>query len=304
MIRSPFFYVGDKYKIMHQIISYFPKKIDRYFEPFVGGGSSFLNVLANEYYLNDINSKLIDLHKFFIDKEKESDKFFFELEKIIFKFGLSYSYKIDLVPFELKKMYPKKYYAVFNKESYEKMKYIYNNEQNNNLYYLYLLLIYGFNRMMRFNKNNDFNVPVGNLDFNKNVKKSIEDYFQFSNNKNINFSNFDCIDFLNNMNLKKFDFIYLDPPYLISTSEYNKLWNTEIEIKLLNKLDELNCKGIKFAISNLIIHKGKTNKIFENWAKKYTIIDIKSNYISYHDNSKKDKSREVLVINYEKEIWI
>ena len=33
------------------------------------------------------------------------------------------------------------------------------------------------------------------------------------------------------------------------------------------------------------------------WAKKYNIVKIKSNYISYHDNTKKD-SIEVLVKNY------
>ncbi|AWK62499.1 hypothetical protein C6B36_09245, partial [Helicobacter cinaedi] len=43
IIRSPFFYVGDKYKLMPQIRRLFPSKIQTYVEPFVGGGSSFLN---------------------------------------------------------------------------------------------------------------------------------------------------------------------------------------------------------------------------------------------------------------------
>lgn len=76
MIRSPFFYVGDKYKIMKQIINYFPNNINRYFEPFVGGGSSFLNVSANEYYLNDIDSKLIDLHHFLFSHSEKNEVFF------------------------------------------------------------------------------------------------------------------------------------------------------------------------------------------------------------------------------------
>ena len=37
---------------------------------------------------------------------------------------------------------------------------------------LYLLLIYGFNHMIRFNKSGKFNLPVGNVDFNKNVYKA------------------------------------------------------------------------------------------------------------------------------------
>ena len=42
-IRSPFFYVGDKYKLMPQIRKLMPEDVEDYIEPFVGGGSSFLN---------------------------------------------------------------------------------------------------------------------------------------------------------------------------------------------------------------------------------------------------------------------
>ncbi len=64
--RSPLFYVGDKYKIMSQIQVHFPDKIERFFEPFIGGGTVFLNVEAKEYYLNDIDTNLISIHKYLI----------------------------------------------------------------------------------------------------------------------------------------------------------------------------------------------------------------------------------------------
>jgi len=35
-VRSPFFYVGDKYKLMPQLKNLFPDDIDNYIEPFVG----------------------------------------------------------------------------------------------------------------------------------------------------------------------------------------------------------------------------------------------------------------------------
>ena len=54
-IRSPLFYTGDKYKLIPGLKKYFPNKIDKFVEPFVGGGSVFLNVEANEFYENDIN---------------------------------------------------------------------------------------------------------------------------------------------------------------------------------------------------------------------------------------------------------
>ncbi|GAA6850219.1 hypothetical protein CHC119_07120 [Helicobacter pylori] len=45
-IRSPFFYVGDKYKLMPQLNKLFPNNINQFIEPFVGGGSVFLNALS------------------------------------------------------------------------------------------------------------------------------------------------------------------------------------------------------------------------------------------------------------------
>ena len=67
---------------------------------------------------------------------------------------------------------------------------------------------------------------------------------------------------------------------------------------MLNILDELNSKGVRFAISNLLSSNDKQNKIFIEWSKKYKIYDVDSNYISYHDNSIKNL-KEVLVTNYD-----
>ena len=63
IIRSPFFYVGDKYKLMPQLKELMPKNIEQYIEPFVGGGSSFLNSKGNTYMLNDVDSYVVELHQ-------------------------------------------------------------------------------------------------------------------------------------------------------------------------------------------------------------------------------------------------
>ena len=91
--------------------------------------------------------------------------------------------------------------------------------------------------------------------------------------------------------------MYLDPPYLITFSEYNKLWNDETETALLGILDEINAAGVRFAISNVTHYKGKENTAFINWSTQYNSHQVKSNYISYHDNTIK-KFNEVLVTNY------
>lgn len=296
VVRSPFFYVGDKYKLMPQLRTLFPQNISTYVEPFVGGGSSFLNTTAEKYIVNDIDFYIVELHKCLSKYAGKTEEFLALLYEIIDHYGLSCSYRNITVPDELKKQYVKTYYSHYNKVAYGKMKDEFNKHQD--MVILYLLLIYGFNHMIRFNKSGLFNLPVGNVDFNKNVYNSICHYLEFMDKSDITFHNQDFMQFMNSLQLDERSYIYLDPPYLISGSEYNKYWNEEEEQRLCNYLDELDKKGIKFGITNLINHKGKVNKTFLEWSKKYIVYNIDSNYISFNDNTIKADSKEVFVTNY------
>ena len=295
--RSPLFYVGDKYKLVREIRTHFPLYIHRLIEPFVGGGSVMLNVDADSYLLNDINSYVINLHQMlqrYIDHESELMD---ELYAIIDNYGLSLSLRGDVVPKELKVAYPKTYYAHYNKAGYQRMKTDFINNGQQDMLRLYLLLIYGFNHMLRFNGKGHFNLPVGNVDFNQNVQDALADYFLLLNQKQVEWNNEDYRQFLGNINYQPDDLVYLDPPYLITFSEYNKLWNEDTERDLLALLDNLNERGINFAISNITHYRGRTNTLFLEWSEQYHSHSIKSNYISFNDNSIKQFS-EVLVTNY------
>ncbi|MDR0820444.1 MAG: DNA adenine methylase [Endomicrobium sp.] len=180
------------------------------------------------------------------------------------KYHLSCSYKKDTVPFEMKREFKKTYYARFNKQGYEKLRIYVNNFGNNNPLVLYILLIYGFNRMLRFNGRGKFNLPVGNIDFNKNVAHSLNEYFDFAQDKCMLFSCEDFRDFFYSRKYLKNDFVYLDRPYLIAASEYNKLWNERSEEDLLRILDGLNEQGVRFALSNIAYYKGNKNNILLN----------------------------------------
>lgn len=296
VIRSPLFYMGDKYKLISQLINFFPKKINNFFEPFVGGGSVFLNINAEKFYLNDLDKNLILLHKFLVLSSKNSQNFFKNLEETVKNYKLSRSFLEDIVPKKLKKKYKKTYYAKFNKAAYTKLKTEFNSEKNKNYLKLYILLIYGFNRILRFNSKNEFNLPVGNVDLNNNTKKALNNYFKAIKNKKTNFSHLTYSSFLEKMNFSKNDFIYCDPPYLITSGEYNKFWNEIDEIKLLSILDNLNKKKIRWALSNVTEYRGKKNNILLDWSKKYKVNKIKSNYISFNDNSIKN-FKEVLITN-------
>lgn len=297
IIRSPLFYVGDKYKLMHQLTKLFPKKINNFYEPFVGGGTVFLNIKAKKYYLNDIDKNLINIHKFLIKSAKKPDEFFIDVEKIIHEYNLSRSFKEDVVPDSLKKEWKKTYFARYNKSGYEKLREHVNKNQKNDPLVLYILLIYGFNRMLRFNGGGRFNLPVGNVDFNKNVVNALNDYFGFIQNKKISITSKDFRKYFSEKTLSKDDFVYLDPPYLISASEYNKLWNEKFDTDLLSWIDKLDKKNVKFALSNVTHYNGTKNNLLIKWMKKYKVHKIKSNYINYHNNKQKE-IKEVLITNF------
>ena len=296
-IRSPFFYVGDKYKLMPQLKQLMPKKIEQYIEPFVGGGSSFLNSKGTSYMLNDVDSYVVELHRQIGSYTGKSEELFDALFEIIDFYGLSCSYRGICVPENMKKKYVKTYYSKYNKDAYIRMRKDFNANKNDFLR-LYLLLIYGFNHMIRFNGKGDFNLPVGNVDFNNNVYQALNNYLDFVGEHEIEFFNMDYISFLERIRFEKNSYVFLDPPYLISMSEYNKLWNDKKEDELCEYLDSLNERGIKFGITNLITHKGKVNQRFLEWSKRYCAYDVKSNYISFNDNTIKADSQEVFVTNY------
>ena len=295
--RSPLFYVGDKYKLIREIKTHFPDDIGRLIEPFVGGGSVFMNVEAEEYLLNDLDRFVIAIHQMLSGYIGRLDDFYNEFVEIVDRYGLSLSYRANVVPDELKKAFPKTYYAKYNKEGYNRMKADFNQGGQIDIQMLYVLLIYGFNRMLRFNKKGEFNLPPGDVDFNANAYEALSDYFTILQNRHIEWNNLDFREFLHGIEYRQNDLIYLDPPYLITFSEYNKFWNDETEHDLLTLLDELNQEGVRFAISNVTHYRGKINEEFLNWSAHYNSYPIKSNYISFNDNTIK-QFNEVLVTNY------
>ena len=292
IVRSPLFYVGDKRKLMSQIMTYFPNHIDRLIEPFVGGGSVFMNVDADGFLLNDLNYIVIQIHSMLSSYCDRKDDFFREVFSLINKYGLTSRFLG--IPQEHGKSSDCK---DVNREAYNRMKIDFNSGGKKDIMLLYLLIIYGFNHMIRFNKKGDFNLPVGNLDFNENVYNALNDYFAQTETKQPQWHSQDYSAFLAEIDFRKDDLVYLDPPYLISSSEYNKMWNEECERNLIREMDRLDAMGMRFAVSNAITYRGKKNDIFGDWAKKYNIHPISSNYISYWDNTRKE-SGEVLVTNY------
>ena len=96
----------------------------------------------------------------------------------------------------------------------------------------------------------------------------------------------------------------MDPPYLLGTASYNENnnWNINSELNLFDLMKNLNKNGIKFALSNVIEHKGKTHELLLNFVKEnyLNIKYIKSDYknSNYQLKSKNTTTIEVLITNY------
>lgn len=65
-------------------------------------------------------------------------------------------------------------------------------------------------------------------------------------------------------------------------------------------MDDLDVKGVKFALSNVLEHKGRENNILKKWASKYEINYLDYNYrnSNYQIKEKTKKTSEVLITNY------
>lgn len=286
-IKSPLNYVGGKYKILDQIIPKFPKKINTFVDLFGGGFNVGINVDVDTVVYNDVIEPLCELMNYFSNKNAE--EVVQKLEDNISINGLD-------------KENTDAFLKLRNKYNHS----VYKNEDDKIIDF-YTLILYSFNYQIRFNQNMKYNTPFGKnrSSYNSNTKKNLEKFVNKINKINVKVSKEKFVNF-DFSNLDENDFVYCDPPYLITTGSYNdgnrgiKDWTLDDEKKLLNILDDLNSKGIKFALSNVIVANDKKNEILTEWSKKYTVYIIKNTFNnSNYRRKNKDDIIEVLITNYD-----
>ena len=170
---------------------------------------------------------------------------------------------------------------------------------------LYVLSCYSFNYQFRFNNNHEYNNPFGKSrsQFSETMKNHLIQFVNRLKSCEVEFMSYDFVDFPID-DLTTNDFIYCDPPYLITTGSYNdgnrgfKNWSLDSDKKLYALLDKLNEQGIRFALSNVFSHKGESNGILIKWAKKYHVYHLNMTYSNSCYNTSRTGSDEVLVTNY------
>lgn len=300
-ISSPLNYIGGKARILDQLLPHFPNDIDVFVDLFCGGCNVGMNVPATSTIYNDTSKELIGLLKCF--RRMKTKTILKRINSLIDEFEFSRTRDHDFA-----------YYggganlgvSVYNRGKFIKLRERFNSYPKKDCQYyimLYTLILFTFNNQMRFNDSGKFNLPVGKRDFNTAIENKLVIFLDHLRHQNCRFSNLD---------FRKFDYstltpqslVYCDPPYLITTATYNEKsgWTENDEMDLLNLLDDLNRRGIRFALSNVLEHEGKKNQHLLKWieANNYHVHEIfmDYHYSNYQKKSKKADSKEVLITNF------
>ncbi len=283
-LKSPLNYIGGKYKLLDQISPLFPKSIDTVVDLFSGGCNVGININAEKIVFNDNLVYLIEMFEVF--QSNEIDITLNHIENRIAEYQLSLT----------------------NEQGYKDFRAFYNETKMP--LDLFVLIAFSFNHQIRFNNSHQFNNPFGRnrSSFNPSMKFNLESFIIKLKEKDIEFTNFSFERFDFSL-LTENDFVYCDPPYLITTGSYNdgkrgfKGWTKKEEFELLDVLDNLDKKEIKFALSNVISHKGSENTILKEWIcdNNYNVNYLNKDYSNSNYQTKirdKNASVEVLVTNY------
>lgn len=302
MIRSPLNYTGGKFKLLPQILPLFPSQIDCFVDLFCGGCNVGVNVSANRYVYNDSCEPLINLYS--VMQTMESEVFLSKVEKLIQKYNLS---NVKLNGYEFYNCSSADGLGSYNKEKYLMLRSDFNSlPKKDSDYYvmLYVLIVFAFNNQIRFNSSGKFNLPIGKRDFNQNMYKKLSNFLSLLHSQNAIFTHKDFRNF-DISKLTPNDFVYVDPPYLITCAAYNEQggWTENDEKDLLCFLDSLSKKNVRFALSNVLEAKGNVNQILKHWIENridYTMIDLNHSYnnSNYHKKKKNYRTKEILVVNY------
>lgn len=268
-------WVGGKRQLLEQFKSmnlYPPEKFEvktgRYFEPFVGGGAVFFDLLPSKAFLSDLNNELVVTYNVI---KNDVEKLIVSLKK----------HKID-----------KEYFLKVRAQDINKLSDIATASR-----FIFLNRTC-FNGMYRVNSKGGFNVPYGaytnpkicdaeNL---RRVSKALQ-------NVEIKHQDYKAILKI----AKKGDFIYFDPPYYpvsktASFTSYTKEGFLDKEqLELRDAFVELSKKGCFVMLSNS--DTPFINKIYSN-LKGVRINKVFAGRMINSDASGRGKITEVLVTNY------
>lgn len=263
------------------MIQYIPSDVEHFYDVFGGSGTVSMNVLAQTVHLNDYDKLLYGLYDFFLTHSVED---------------------IRRINDELHKEYTDN--QPFTRESYEQMRADFNKElANPNIAKLQLLLRYGFLSLLRVNQKGEYNTSFTDTRGRPGTAyyMRIKGFQETLKQRNAVITNKDFRE-IDYAALTPKDFVYFDPPYLITEAVYNDGWGIEEEQALYEIINELDARGVRFGLSNVLTTKGETNDYLKEFMKDYQChhLDMTYNtYIGDQENAtyKDHKTDEVYVTN-------
>ncbi len=302
MKAKPFIkWAGGKSQLLKQLRVKYPKELElgfikNYYEPFLGGGAVFFDLInsypVENFYLSDINEELILVYQVIQN----------EVETLI----------------ELLQAYQQKYSGLDNdkrKAYFFQIREEYNHSRfhihDKNISPDWILraaqMIFlnktCFNGLFRLNKNGGFNVPSGNYKNPTILDKSnlinVSKLLQRVELKVADFSQ------LEKVITTADSFVYFDPPYrpLSKTSAFTSYSKTsfddQAQIRLAKTFNILNAKGIKLMLSNSDPKNvDKTDNFFETQYAGFRIQTVSANRMINSVSTKRGKITELLMTNY------
>ena len=212
---------GSKRSQAKDIIKFFPKEIDTYYEPFCGGASVLralfeTNVKVNHYIVSDLNKDLIDLFLVIKNTPNEVYEHYSDLWHLMND------------GFEDDKVYKRKFFETV-RERY--------NKHHSPLDFMFIMRT-TTNGMPRYNSsgefNNSFHITRNGINP-ETLKKIIFEWSVLLNKNNVEFK---CCSF-EEINPNENDFMYLDPPYANTKGMYYGNFDNK---KLFEWLKDVECK--------------------------------------------------------------
>lgn len=283
-------WVGGKSQLLEEIRKKYPHCIEKYCEPFVGGGAVLFDVLQNfqpkEILINDINKELINTYKQVKDN----------CEELILQLRKLQDCYINCTQEEQKIIFHEK------RSRYNTIKIDDKDFENLEKAALFIFLNKTcFNGLYRVNSKGLFNVPMGTY---KNPKICNENNLRVVSEK-LQKVTITCGDYSQCANfIDENTFVYIDPPYrpLTTTASFTSYSENEFgdkqQIELGEFVDKIAAKGAKVVVSNSDPKNVDENdNFFDNLYYKYFIERVNAVRAINSVGSKRGKLSELLITN-------
>ena len=297
-------WAGGKSQLIKSLKEYYPKeletgKITKYFEPFVGSGAVFFNVIQNyrnvlEAYLSDINDELILVYKVIKNHVEELTK---ELSKMQIIFNEKNADERIEHYYKIRELYNKNKQKQISSKSKE-----ISIERVSHTLFLNKTC---YNGLFRVNSKGQFNTPYGRYKNPRIVDRSnLLNCSKVLQKAKISCSSYEKI--LKHVN--KNSFVYLDPPYrpLTETSNftaYTKFtFGDDEQKKLADFIKQLDSKGAKVMLSNSDPKNiDKKDNFFEKLyrSNRFNIQRVKAKRMINSKGESRGAIDELIIRNYE-----